>query len=600
MKKKIFLYYLVLTVIGVIITGLLTSEISQKYYKYELEEKIISTAKLIQFQLSENKKFGVDIDYNKISRQYADILYPEHNSNKSKDNSGYLRITFIDKNGKVLGDSDVNYISMDNHSNRKEFQEALKGKIGKDIRFSQDLQINLLYIAIPMTSEEIIIRVSVPLLQLKAIDEIILMYTCIGILAGILLTTILAFYFSNSIIKPVNQLIEVTRDVSEGNLSRRLNIQCDDEIKELSKTFNIMADKLESTLAEMNDKNIKIDSIINSMISGVVAVDNNFRIVLINTVSCQTFGIKNGPGIIGMNLVDLIGNNEICSLLKESIEKNIPLLNEVILHPQTDKIYRVYTSPINSNNPKQLNSGGIASILDITNIKKLEQIRTEFVSNVTHELKTPLTSIRGFIETLKSGAIDDKSVAIKFLDIIDIESERLFNLINDILQLSEIENTINDSDIVCHNINDTLKEIYDILEGAAQKKGIRLNFEIHENITIKANKNRIKQMLINLVDNAIKYNVDNGTVTVKVTDEKGIITFSIKDTGIGIAEEHIPRIFERFYRVDKGRSRNMGGTGLGLSIVKHIVNLYNGNIKVYSQLGSGTEFIIQLPSLLIE
>jgi len=596
MKQKIFLYYLVLTVIGVVITGLLISEICQKYYKYELEEKLISTAKLIQFQLSENKKIGVGTDYNKISKQYADILYPEHNSNTPKHSQGYLRITFIDKTGKVLGDSETNYLSMDNHSNRKEVQKALKGQIGKDIRFSKGTQTNLLYIAVPMSPEGIIIRVSVPLLQLETIYEIILIYTGIGILAGILLTTILAFRFSNMIIKPINELIEVTRDVSEGNLSRRSNIRCDNEIKELSDTFNLMAEKLESTLAEMNDKNIKIDSIINSMISGVVAVDNNFRIILINTVSCQMFGIKNGPGIIGMNLVELIGNNEIYNLLKESIEKNMPLLSEVILHPQSDKIFRVYTSPINSNNPKQLNSGGIASILDITNIKKLEQIRTEFVSNVTHELKTPLTSIRGFIETLKSGAIDDKGIAIKFLDIIDIESERLFNLINDILQLSEIESTMKDSDIISHNINDTLKEIYDILESSAQKKGVSLDFEIGDNILINANKNRIKQMLINLVDNAIKYNIDNGTVTVKVTDEKGIIIFSIKDTGIGIAEEHIPRIFERFYRVDKGRSRNMGGTGLGLSIVKHIVNLYNGNIKVYSKPGSGTEFIIQLPS----
>lgn len=595
MKQKIFLYYLVLTVIGVFITGLLISEISQKYYKNELEEKLISTARLIHFQLSENKKSGIAIDYNKIARQYADILYPKDESNKVKENENYLRITFIDKRGIVIGESEMNYLSMDNHSNRKEVKEALGGKIGKDIRFSKDMQMSLLYIAVPMTPEGIIIRVSVPLIQLETIDEIILIYTAIGILAGTLLTTILAFRFSNMIIKPVNELIDVTKDISEGNFSRRSNITSDNEIEELSNTFNIMAEKLESTLAEMNDKNIKIDSIINSMISGVVAVDNNFRIMLINTVSCQMFGIKYGPGIIGMNLMELIGDNKIINLIKESIDKNEPLLNEVFTDPKADKIYRVYTSPINSNNPKHPNSGGIASIHDITNIKKLEQIRTEFVSNVTHELKTPLTSIRGFIETLKSGAIDDKTVAVKFLDIIDIESERLSNLINDILQLSEIENTMTDSDIISHNINDTFKEIYDILESFAEKKGIQLHFEIEENITIDANKNRIKQMLINLIDNAIKYNKDNGTVTVKVIKEEGKITFIIKDTGIGIDEEHIPRIFERFYRVDKGRSRNMGGTGLGLSIVKHIVNLYNGNIKVTSKPGSGTEFIIQLP-----
>ncbi len=595
MKQKIFLYYLVLTVIGVFITGLLISEISQKYYKNELEEKLISTARLIHFQLLENKKSGIAIDYNKIARQYADILYPKDESNKVKENENHLRITFIDKRGIVIGESEMNYLSMDNHSNRKEVKEALGGKIGKDIRFSKDMQMSLLYVAVPITPEGIIIRVSVPLIQLETIDEIILIYTVIGILAGTLLTTILAFRFSNIIIKPVNELIDVTKDISEGNFSRRSNITSDNEIEELSNTFNIMAEKLESTLAEMNDKNIKINSIINSMISGVVAVDDNFRIILINTVSCQMFGIKYGPGIIGMNLMELIGDNKIINLIKESIDKNEPLLNEVFTDPKSDKIFRVYTSPINSNNPKHPNSGGIASIHDITNIKKLEQIRTEFVSNVTHELKTPLTSIRGFIETLKTGAIDDKAVAVKFLDIIDIESERLSNLINDILQLSEIENTMTDCDIVPHNINDTFKEIYDILESFAEKKGIQLHFEIEENVTIDANKNRIKQMLINLIDNAIKYNKDNGTVTVKAIKEEGKITFIIKDTGIGIDEEHIPRIFERFYRVDKGRSRNMGGTGLGLSIVKHIVNLYNGNIKVTSKPGSGTEFIIQLP-----
>ncbi|HEY9060221.1 MAG TPA: ATP-binding protein [Pseudobacteroides sp.] len=596
MKQKIFLYYLVLTVIGVFITGLLTSEISQKYYKNELEEKLKNTAHLIQFQLSENRKLGLPIDYNKSARQYADVLYPGDKAIPLKDKDNYFRVTFIDKYGNVIGESEKDYLSMDNHSNRKEVQEALKGNIGKDVRYSTDMKMDLLYIAVPMPSEEIITRVSVPLIQLERIDEIILIYTGIGILAGILLTTVLAFRFSNMITKPVNELIDVTKEISEGNFSRRANIKCDDEIEDLANTFNIMAEKLETTLAEMNDKNIKVDSIINSMINGVVAVDNQFKIILINSVSCEMFGIKNGPGIIGMNIIELVRNSQINNLLKESMDKNIPLLTEVVMGPPDDKTLRIYTSPIKSNNVKQLNAGGIATIHNITNIKKLEQIRTEFVSNVTHELKTPLTSIRGFIETLKAGAIDDKNVAVKFLDIIDIESERLSSLINDILQLSEIENKNNDSDITSHNVNDTLKEIYDILEGVAAKKGVTLSFEAMDNISINANKNRIKQMLINLIDNAIKYNIENGTVNVKVIKAEGKVTFIIRDSGIGIDEEHIPRIFERFYRVDKGRSRNMGGTGLGLSIVKHIVNLYNGNIKVASKPGSGTEFTIQIPS----
>ncbi|MDP4180062.1 MAG: ATP-binding protein [Bacillota bacterium] len=596
MKQKIFLYYLILTVIGVLITGILISEISQKYYKIELEEKLKNTAKLIQFQISENKSSGIAVDYNLLARKYADLLYPHDRSKSEEAQSNYLRVTFIDKDGKVIGESEKDYLSMDNHSTRKEVQEALQGKIGKDIRFSKDMKIDLLYIAVPMPSEGIITRVSVPLTQLKNIDEVILIYTGIGIIASLLLTTILALRFSNMIIKPVNELIEVTRGISDGNFSRRSNINFHDEIGELSSTFNTMAEKLESTLAEMTDKNMKVESIINSMLNGVVAVDSQFKIMLINTLSCEMFGIKNGPGVIGISMIELIRNNQINSLLKDTIENNVSHTAEITFGSQGDKIYRVYTTPINSNLSKQLNAGGIATIHDVTNLKKLEQIRTEFVSNVTHELKTPLTSIRGFIETLKSGAIDDKSVAVKFLDIIDIESERLSVLINDILQLSEIENKLKDSDIASHNIKNILNEIYDILEGVAAKKGVKLHFETEDSLSINANRNRIKQMLINLIDNAIKYNYENGSVNIKVYKEEGKIVFNIKDSGIGIAEEHMPRIFERFYRIDKGRSRNMGGTGLGLSIVKHIVNLYNGNIRVSSRPGYGTEFVIQLPA----
>lgn len=572
------------------------SEISQKYYKAELEEKLKNNAKLIQLQLSEYRRLGISVDYNKSAKQYSSVLYPEGNSTPLKDQSNYLRVTFIDKSGKVLGESQKDYQTMDNHINRKEVQQALNGEIGKDTRFSRELKLNLLYIAVPSTPEGVITRVSVPLIQLRNIEEIIFIYTGIGVFASIILTAIIAFWFSNRITKPVNELIKVTKDISDGNFSRRSDINLDDEIGELSRTFNIMAEKLEYTLAEMTDKNIKVESIINSMYSGVIAVDNNLRIMLINTISCGMFGIKNGPGVIGMNIIEIVRNNKVNNMLKDTIKNNIPYNAEISIGPPIDKTYKVYATPIKTNSPKQINSGGIVTIHDVTNLKKLEQIRTEFVSNVTHELKTPLTSIRGFIETLKSGAIEDKNVAVKFLDIIDIEAERLSILINDILQLSEIESRQRDSDIACHNIKDIVKEVLDMLQGVSAKKGVKLDVEVEEDIKVNANRNRIKQMLINLIDNAIKYNFENGTVEIRVYKKEAKIFFIVKDNGIGIDDQHIPRIFERFYRVDKGRSRNMGGTGLGLSIVKHIVNSYNGNINITSKPGKGTEFIIQLPA----
>lgn len=597
MKKRIFRYYVILVIIGVFVTGFFTSQLAQMFYKYEVEDKLRNTANMIKYQVQESIASGKQpVDYNKLAQTYAGILNSEIQTDPSRADSNHSRITFIDYSGFVLGESETDFHSMDNHLNRKEVQEAIKGNIGKDTRFSTNLKVDFLYLAVPLDSKKIIVRVSVPLFQLNKIDRIIIVYTVLGILLGILFTIILALRFSSTITRPIKELISVSKEIAAGNFSKRASTRSNDEIGQLAKVFNETASKLENTLADMTDKNLKVNSIINSMIDGIVAIDSSFRVLLINNTACEMFGIKNGPGVFGINIIELIRNNEINTVLTETVQKNISQVSEVIIGAPVDKIYRVYTTPIISNNKESVNSGGIATIHDITNLKRLEQIRTEFVSNVTHELKTPLTSIRGFIETLKNGAIDNRDVSLKFLDIIDIESERLYTLINDILQLSEIETKQMDSDIKTHHLKTTMEEVFSILNCVAEKKGVTLTFEVDDNLMITANRDRIKQMLINLIDNGIKYNVEKGYVHVKAFREEGKVVFIIKDSGIGIAEEHIQRIFERFYRVDKGRSRNMGGTGLGLSIVKHIVNLYNGNIKVNSQVGEGSEFIIQLPS----
>ena len=593
-KKKIFLYYVILIVISLSFTGFFTSELTQKFYLHEVEEKLKNTARLIQYQLSKDACAGIKVDYNKKAVEYARILDESKPANTPVGNMN-TRITFIDFGGNVLGESETNYLGMENHLDRQEVQEAIQGKIGEAIRNSKTLKIDYLYVAVPMKDAGVILRVSVPLVQVRKINETIWCYTIIGIIAGILLTVLLALRFSHSITRPIIELISISREISLGNYSKRASVKSRDELGQLAKTFNEMASKLENTINELRDKNIKVDSIMNSMTSGIVAVDPKFRIILINSIMCEMFGIKYGPGMLGMNMLELIRNNQLNALLKDTIEKNASFAGELIIGPPQNKIYRVHASPIKSNGGMNINLGGIASILDITNLKKLEQMRTEFVSNVTHELKTPLTSIRGFIETLRGGAIDDREVADKFLEIIDIEAERLNMLISDILQLSEIESKQKDTNIATHNLKPIVKEVFSILQGLADKKNVRLLSEIDENVKITANRDRIKQMLINLVDNGIKYNVDSGSVSVKAGRVEGKVIIIVRDTGIGISQEHLPRIFERFYRVDKGRSRSMGGTGLGLSIVKHIVNLYNGDIRVSSEPGKGTEFIIQLP-----
>ncbi len=585
---------MVLVMVGISVTGIFVSEFEQRLYKGEVEQRLRLTAALIDSQISSAVKRGEEIDLNLLAKACSEIVDSSSTSTGSTLDKE-SRVTFVDYDGKVLGESDTDYQSMENHLNRKEIQEAIKGNIGEDIRFSKTMKMDFLYIAMPATSMETILRVSVPLIQLQKINRTIWFYCIIGILTGLLLTSLLAYKFSISVTKPVNELIDVSKQISGGNYTKRAVIRTNDELGQLARTFNEMAGELDRTVADLTDKNIKFDSILNSMTNGFMAVDGSFRIILVNAIACRLFNIGDENAIIGVKLVEVIRNRQINEFLAQTINNGASLSSEINIGVPEEKIFRIYTNPIRSRSNPEVNTGGILTIHDITNLKKLEQIRTDFVSNVTHELKTPLTSIRGFVETLRSGAINDGAVAVKFLEIIDIEAERLYMLINDILQLSEIETRQKDTDIGRHNLKAIIEEVAAILQVNAEKKGVSLRVEADARINIQANRDRIKQMFINLIDNAINYNVENGSIIVMASRLEGRVVITVKDTGIGIAQQHLSRIFERFYRVDKGRSRNMGGTGLGLSIVKHIVNLYNGDIKVESEPGKGTEFIIQLP-----
>lgn len=595
LRKKIVAYYMVLVLVGISITGFFVSEFEQRLYKGEIKQRLMVAASMIDHLITVSSKNGPAPDFNLLARSCSGILDDASTANGTALEKE-SRVTFIDYTGKVLGESDTDYQNMENHLNRKEVQEAMEGHVGEDTRFSRTMKMDFLYIAIPATAVKTVIRVSVPLVQLERINRLILTYSIIGIIAGLLLTCLLAVKFSKSVTKPVNELIVISKQISGGNYAKRAEIKSNDELGQLARTFNEMAEELDRTVADLTDKNIKFDSILNSMANGFIAVDNKYRIILINAIACQLFNIGDEDATIGAKFREVVRNHQINDYLAQTISTGDSLVNEITISMPEERIIRINTSPIRSRSNPEDSSGAVISIHDITNLKKLEQIRTDFVSNVTHELKTPLTSIRGFVETLRSGAINDGEVAGKFLEIIDIEAERLYMLINDILQLSEIETREKkDTNIGRHDLGDIVREVASMLQVNAEKKKITLHADADEGIMIIANRDRIKQMLINLIDNAINYNVENGSVTVKAYKTEGRVIISVKDTGIGIAQQHLSRIFERFYRVDKGRSRNMGGTGLGLSIVKHIVNLYNGDVRVDSEPGRGTEFIIQLP-----
>jgi len=336
-----------------------------------------------------------------------------------------------------------------------------------------------------------------------------------------------------------------------------------------------------------------LELIVNSMSNGIIAVDKNLKTILVNPFACTILGITPDQHILGISIQKILNDEGIFNLLEKSIFEDCDFLEEVAIDNES-KILSISINPIKSDSEI---IGAVLFIQDITKMRNIEKIGQEFVSNVSHELKTPLTSIRGFIETLKSGAINDHAVAYKFLDIIDIEAERLFFLINDILALSEIETMKQDANISSIVLEEIINDCITVLQGQADKKKISIQYDIEPDLRIKLSKHKLMQLVLNLMDNSIKYSPDCSWIRIKAQKSGDYIIMSFKDSGIGIPKEHHTRIFERFYRVDKSRSRSLGGTGLGLSIVKHIVDIYKGTITLNSVVGKGTEFIITFPIL---
>lgn len=358
--------------------------------------------------------------------------------------------------------------------------------------------------------------------------------------------------------------------------------------------FRKYSKKIHSISAEnkrLKHDNALLQCIVDSTSNGVIVVDSEKRIQHYNNAANAIFEINSELTVIGSNFMEVVRNYSVNMNIDKCLDEKITFEREIFFFTNEQKNLKLSFHPTDLLTPY----GCIMFIEDLTNIKKLAQIRTEFVSNVTHELKTPLTSIRGFIETLRNGAVNDPTVANSFLEIIDIEAERLYMLINDILHLSEIESRQMDDNIVFQPILPIIKGVIEILAPVASKKNIKLSFDISPDAEMGINSFRLKQLLINLVDNGIKYNIEGGFVKISCHESIGKLTLMIEDSGIGIAPEHHNRLFERFYTVDKSRSRKLGGTGLGLSIVKHIVNLYAGNIFFTSAADKGTTFVIEFP-----
>ncbi|MBC2399172.1 two-component system histidine kinase PnpS [Clostridium tetanomorphum] len=564
MKKKLMIYMLTTLMISLALVMTFFIIIVNYQYTKNTKKLLAANNELIINMLKEKEIKNID----------------KFIKNSFKNNE--IRVTYIDNNGKVISDSLLEIDKMDNHNNREEVIQARREGYGYKIRHSASTNSDTMYFTTSLENGYII-RSSVKMNMVTGFEGKYIKYYMFVIFIAISMSFLFSSKLSRGLVKPIKDLEFITSRITAGELDRRVNIYAQDEIGHLSETFNNMAEKLQFTLNDALDKQNKLEAILKSMDSGVIAIDKNFKVIMINPYAKKIFGID--KDIIGKNLLDHIRNFELEDIFKNKLND----YREIKIIWPKERDLRIKTADI--NNGKQL-IGTVAVVQDVTDIKRLENIRSQFVANVSHELKTPLTSIKGFAETLRY--VEDSKNKEKFLDIINEEAERLTRLINDILTLSDIEN-IKEQKEEYVDINTVIESICYLVKSSADKKDIKISIKGEKLPKILGDKDRFKQMLINIVDNAIKYTENGGSIVIGTKKKDNEYLIWVEDTGVGIPKEHLDRLFERFYRVDKARSRAQGGTGLGLAIVKHILVGFNGNISVESEVGKGSKFIISIP-----
>jgi two-component system, OmpR family, phosphate regulon sensor histidine kinase PhoR len=496
----------------------------------------------------------------------------------------HTRITIVAPDGTVLADSEENPKLMVNHGTRTEIAQAMEGNTGRFLRESETLKKQMLYIALPIKNNNKILGVIRLSVFLKDINTVI-NHARIRILEIssliIALSLLISIVFARSLSKPIKELSAVSRRIANEDFSARVFLKSGDELQELADSFNSMAARMKTLFDELTRQKEELDSVISSLQEGILVLNREEEIVLSNNSFIKIIGSDIAEG---RPYWECFRAPQFDELIKKTKDTKTNISEEISFNNKTFLCSATFLGAKEE----------IAVIFhDITNIRDLEKIKTDFVSNISHELRTPLTAIKGFVETLQDKVVSEENR--HYLDIVGRNTDRLINIINDLLFLSELEEKSMELEPTEVDLKVLLESITRIFEQKLKEKSLSLRMDISAELPlIKADPFKLEQMFINLIDNAIKY-TEKGSIKISLKEKEGKIEIVTEDTGIGITNEHLSRIFERFYVVDKSRSKKLGGTGLGLSIVKHVVMLHNGFIDVQSTPGSGTKFIILLP-----
>lgn len=509
-----------------------------------------------------------------------------------------VRLTLIDTKGKVLYDNSTYAEEMENHHDRPEFLAALKGETGISRRYSETLGHDMMYVAVPIVQDTQIVGAVRSAMSMKDITDTIhnMWYSLLtGLLVTLVVGSIVVSRISFSIIRPIEEITRVARNITQRQYESRVRIKAKDEIGQLAGAINFMASSLEQQMYEISENQQRLSGVLTNMTSGVIFISEQRRIMLVNPAVEKLLGTA-GHEIVGKLHIEAGKSFGLSQYIDRCLDNSEKFREEVHIYYPQERVLDVNFAPY--INFKGEARGVVVVLHDITEIRRLEKMRSDFVANVSHELRTPITSIKGFTETLLEGAMQDEEPCRNFLQIISDESERLYRMIRDILDLSKIEQKRLPLQMNQVHLQELITSAVAIMNDQAQRKqlSIALPNQTPE-ILLMTDRDCLQQIVLNLLSNAVAYTPEGGAITIHTEQNAQRVMIQVSDTGIGIPEKDIPRIFERFYRVDKARSRDSGGTGLGLAIVKHLVENLHGQISVKSREGQGTTFTVTLPFL---
>ncbi|GBC61480.1 PAS domain-containing sensor histidine kinase [Desulfonema ishimotonii] len=505
------------------------------------------------------------------------------------------RITVILPSGEVIGDSEEPPERMDNHSQRPEIAKALFGETGVSTRYSDTLAQNMMYVAIPVEEKSGktlgVIRTAMPADSIRHTLRSIQNRNILAALLIALIAAGISMYLSRRISRPIEAMRKGVEKFARGDLTHRLPTPESKEMVLLANAMNHMAQELDQRIQTVRRQRNELEAVLSSMQEGVIALDRDEKVININSAAAQMFHCSS-EAPVGRAIQEIVRNPELHRFVKRALADEAPRERDITFYHDAEYVLNTHSSTLRGADGKSM--GTLIVFYDVTRLRRLENMRREFAANVSHEIRTPLTAIKGFVETLRNGAMEKPEEAARFLEIIDNHANRLTLIITDLIKLSEIEQRKQLSTEV-RKVGPVIRSAVEICQVAADKNNIPIEVVCDDDPEANINAPFIEQALVNLVDNAIKYSRAGKSVSVSASQTDTEVILRVRDQGIGIPRAHLPRLFERFYRVDKSRSRKQGGTGLGLAIVKHIVQAHGGYVNVESVLNQGSVFEIRLP-----